>query len=99
MQATLTVNDGRALIELEGNFTYEAHREFKQTTTNAIAAPGITLIEIDFDKVGYMDSAALGMLLLLNERAAGRKVVLTNCRGTVRTVLDIANFSKIFEIR
>ncbi|WP_035060249.1 STAS domain-containing protein [Andreprevotia chitinilytica] len=99
MQANLVLTPGHALIQLNGNFTYESHREFKQTTTNALAADDVKEIELDFSNVGYMDSAALGMLLLLNERVDGRKVVLTNCKGTVKAVLDIANFSKIFEIR
>ncbi|SMC17897.1 anti-anti-sigma factor [Andreprevotia lacus DSM 23236] len=98
MQATLTLDAGRAVIALVGNFTYEAHREFKQVTTAAVAAEGVTELDIDFDQVVYMDSAALGMLLLLNERAAGRKIKLSNCRGTVKSVLDIANFGKIFQI-
>jgi translation initiation factor IF-2 len=28
-----------------------------------------------------------------------KKITLVNCKGTVKSVLDIANFGKIFEIR
>ena len=99
MQTVLSVNDNKAVIGLEGHFTFEAHRDFKEVTTNALAHEGVQSIELDLAGVDYLDSAALGMLLLLNERAAGRKVSLSNCKGTVKTVLDIANFGKIFEIR
>jgi len=46
-----------------------------------------------------MDSAALGMLLLFNERASGRRISLANCKASVAAVLDIANFGKIFDIQ
>lgn len=99
MQAALTFETRKAHIALSGNFTFEAHRDFKEATSGALSHEGLTEIEIDFDGVDYLDSAALGMLLLLNERAGGRKITLINCRGTVKAVLDIANFNKIFEIR
>jgi hypothetical protein len=40
------------------------------------------------------------MLLMLKERAdtAAKRIVLSDCRGTVRQVLDIANFGRIFSI-
>lgn len=98
MKATFTPQGQKAMIALEGSFTYESHREFKAATTNALTLEGLTEIEIDFSGVDYLDSAALGMLLLLNERAGGRKITLVNCQGTVKAVLEIANFNKVFEI-
>ncbi|MBM5573496.1 MULTISPECIES: STAS domain-containing protein [Deefgea] len=99
MQVNVRFDNNRAILALNGNFTFEFHREFKHATTSALQHPGLSDIEIDFSAVDYMDSAALGMLLLLNERAAGKKITLVNCKGTVKSVLDIANFGKIFEIR
>ncbi|WP_410498533.1 STAS domain-containing protein [Chitinibacter sp. S2-10] len=99
MQTESSFDQGRGRIKLSGTFTFESHREFKQASMAMLEHPGLVEIEIDFDAVDYMDSAALGMLLLFNERASGRKVTLVNCRGTVKSVLDIANFGKIFEIR
>jgi hypothetical protein len=41
------------------------------------------------------------MLMLLNERAKGvsKTVALLNTSGVVSQVLEVANFSKIFNIR
>jgi len=99
MQVNVRFDNNRAFLGLNGNFTFEFHREFKQATTTVLENPGVSEIEVDFSAVDYMDSAALGMLLLFNERAAGKKITLINCKGTVKSVLDIANFGKIFEIR
>jgi hypothetical protein len=40
------------------------------------------------------------MLLMLREKAeaVNKTVSLANCRGSVRQVLDIANFGKLFPI-
>jgi anti-anti-sigma regulatory factor len=40
------------------------------------------------------------MRLMLREKAqaANRKIVLSNCKGSVRQVLEIANFGKLFTI-
>ncbi|WP_028456699.1 STAS domain-containing protein [Chitinilyticum litopenaei] len=99
MQATMKQDGNKAIIALRGSFTFEVHREFKQVTNAALERNDVSTIELDLAEVDYMDSAALGMLLLLNERSNGRKITLVNCKGTVRSVLDIANFGKIFEIR
>ena len=31
-------------------------------------------------------------------KAAGKSIALTNCRGVVKQVLDIANFGKLFNM-
>ena len=51
--------------------------------------------------VQYIDSAALGILLLLRDRATSlnKQVELHNLQGTAKEVLEIANFQKIFTIR
>jgi len=57
-------------------------------------------INIDLGGVDYLESSALGMLLIAKERAAARNVhlQLTKCTGRVREILDIANFGKIFKL-
>ena len=47
-----------------------------------------------------MDSSALGMLMLLNERIGevGKTVTLYKPNQKVRHILDIANMGKLFKI-
>ena len=58
-------------------------------------------ILIDFRRTTYIDSAALGMLLMLRKsaEAAGKLVALINATGTVREILDIAHFETLFSMR
>lgn len=96
MEAHFSLADGIARIALTGDFTFEGHRPFKEASQQALGSPGVATLEIDFDHVEYMDSAALGMLLLLRERFGSRPIHLSHTRGTVRAVLDVANFSRLF---
>ena len=66
----------------------------------ALAETGARQIEVDLAGVGYVDSSALGMLLMLRDKArmVGRPVVIAGAQGSVRQVLEIANFAKLFSI-
>jgi anti-anti-sigma factor len=99
MQATMTIADGRATVKLQGRFDFNAHRDFRDAIDQAMAAPARE-VHIDMSAVDYLDSSALGMLLMLRDKAksASREVALTQCSGPVKQVLEIANFSKLFRV-
>lgn len=99
MQTNVTVSEDQAVVRLQGRFDFNAHRDFREAIDAALASPAKS-IAVDFGGVEYLDSSALGMLLMLRDRAKGiaREVTLTNCRGAVKQILDIANFGKLFSI-
>lgn len=99
MQATVTVAEGRAVMRLSGRFDFNSHRDFREAVDAVLAGPAKSIV-VDFGGVEYLDSSALGMLLMLRDRAKGaaREVTLTGCRGAVKQILDIANFGKLFAI-
>lgn len=96
MEAVTTIARNTARIELRGDFTYEAHRTFKMACQQVLGVEGVDQLEIDLAGVDYLDSAALGMLLLLNERFGQRSIRLLHAKGSVRAVLDMANFGRVF---
>jgi HptB-dependent secretion and biofilm anti anti-sigma factor len=99
MQTNVTSRDGSAVIVLQGRFDFNAHREFRDAVDRALkeAAP---VIKVDLTGVDYLDSSALGMLLMLRDKAkgAGKSVTLANARGAVKQVIEIANFGKLFQL-
>lgn len=101
MQVNLKTSGEAAVISLGGRFDFKVHHDFKRCSDAALKDAGVRRIEVNLDAVEYLDSSALGMLLLLREQAQGKglKVALRNCRGSVREILDIANFDKIFAIQ
>lgn len=98
MQVNLKTQGAAAVISLGGHFDFRIHHEFRRCSEAALRDGAVRSIEINLDAVDYLDSSALGMLLLLREQAQGRGmgVVLRNCRGAVREILDIANFGTLF---
>ena len=99
MQATLELAQPVAHIRLAGHFTWEGQRSFRQATVDTLAHADIEAIHFDLAGVQTMDSTALGMLLLLHERAQGRAIVLHGMRPEIRAMIDIANTGGIFELR
>ena len=100
MHTRLEQENGKAIIKLSGRFDFNSHREFRGSYESVLDNAQLRELVIDLAGVDYLDSSALGMLLLLRDRAtaASKAVSLENCRGNVRQVLDIANFGKLFKI-
>ena len=100
MRTSTMVSNGKAVVRLQGRFDFSAHRELRDSCGTLLAQEDVRELQLDMGELEYMDSSALGMLLLLKERAdaASKRVALQNCKGTVRQILDIANFGKIFSI-
>ena len=92
--------DGQATISLKGRFDFNTHREFRSAIDAAVADDKVKGVQLDLGGVEYLDSSALGMLLILRDKMdhAHKVLALANCRGSVRQVLDIANFGKLFNI-
>ena len=101
MRATVDKQDGKISIRLDGRFDFSAHRDFRESYSAGLDAPDVKEFEIDLARVEYVDSSALGMLLMLREKAqaANKSVALANCTGPVKKILDVANFNRLFAIR
>lgn len=99
MQTSIINRDGKTAIVLQGRFDFNAHREFRESVDQAIKELAREIV-VDLAGVDYLDSSALGMLLMLRDRAkgAGKEVALANACGSVRQVIDIANFGKLFTL-
>ncbi|ABM62922.1 STAS domain-containing protein [Halorhodospira halophila] len=91
-------NDGQTLVmSIQGFFDFSLHKDFRQAYKGV---EGVRRYVIDLSQTEYMDSSALGMLLLLRESASdqGAEVALRNCSREVRKILEIANFQRLFTI-
>ncbi|MDP1524340.1 MAG: STAS domain-containing protein [Rhodocyclaceae bacterium] len=100
MQIPVQHNDGKARIGLPHNFDTLAMPHFREAYNGAFDSTDITEIEIDFGNVHYIDSSALGGLLLLRQRAEAAALTITiiRCQPEVMKVLAMANFHRIFNI-
>jgi anti-anti-sigma factor len=99
MQIAVEKKGDVSRLILSGRFDFNSHREFRNAC-DGVLQEDISEIEVDFSRVDYLDSSALGMLLLLREKAnnVNKKVSLANCKGIVQQVLEVANFQKLFAL-
>lgn len=100
MQASILNESGKAVIKLVGRFDFNTHREFRSAYEPLVGDTSVRTVVVDFSGVDYLDSSALGMLLMLRDKLGGanKEVALAGVRGNVKQVLDIANFGKLFQI-
>lgn len=85
-------------IRMSGRFDFVVHREFKHSYENMLNDPTIHEIEVDMQQLDFLDSTALGMLMLLRERAllVSKPIVISNPSKNVFMLLDVANFDQLF---
>ncbi len=91
--------DGKELtIKVSGRFDFSAHQEFRQVYEGA--SPDIESYVVDMAEATYLDSSALGMLLLLRDHAGGdsANIKISNCNSDVKKILTISNFGQLFAI-
>lgn len=97
-----TYIDGNiARLAFKGRFEFSGHREFRRVSEEMVATHGINEVEVDLAQVDYLDSSALGMLLLLNKKCKEKQmsVSILNGKGIVADILRVAQFEKFFTIR
>lgn len=84
-------------IKISGRFDFSVQSEFRQAYENT---PPSNLFVLDFSEAEYMDSSALGMLLLLRDYAGGEdaRIEIKNPRPEIRNILEISNFQKLFKV-
>ena len=98
MSITRHIDEQKAqvTIAIEGRFDFAQHKAFRDAYRD-IDPKAMTFV-IDLFDSSYLDSSALGMLLLLREYAGSEKaqVRIIGSGEDVRRVLKIANFEKLF---
>ncbi len=84
-------------IVITGRFDFSLHAVFRDAYRNL---PSDTQFIIDLSQTIFMDSSAMGMLLLLREFAGEESadIRLLNCSPEVRKVLSISNLDKMFSL-
>jgi len=100
MQVEQKEAEGGFELILSGRFTFTDYPAFRRLVSDILERP-VSGYVIDLEKVEFIDSAGLGMLLLARDEAdrKGRSVELRGPQGQVKRVLNVARFGTLFNIR
>ncbi|CAA7612249.1 Anti-sigma-factor antagonist [Candidatus Terasakiella magnetica] len=91
-------NDGLH-VKTSGRMTHADHKGFRDIL-GRINEAGPTRVIFDLGEVEFLDSSALGMLLIVRDASvqSSRTVVLRGATGQVEKLMKIAKLHKYFEI-
>ena len=93
-------SDGKVVtICVSGQFNFSEYRNFRDAYQRSLTT-GASNYVIDLNGTEYMDSSALGMLLVLREQvgAENADIRIINCNAEIRKVFSIAHFDRLFRI-
>jgi anti-anti-sigma factor len=98
MSIIAKIDGGVLAIKVGERFDFASHKTFREASNQEVL--GLNRIEVDLAATDYLDSSALGMLLILRDKMKGNKdkVVIKGARADVKKILLIANFDKLFTL-
>lgn len=95
----ITLSEQDSFAALSGQLTFSDRERFRDMARRLVASARARLV-IDVSSLEFIDSAGLGMLLLLREEiAAGqREIVLRNAQGQVKRMFEVSRFDTLFVV-
>lgn len=99
VQADYNQAEDKLTIRISGQFNYGVHQDFSNAYKELMPSDRRKYV-IDLSSVEHIDSSALGMLLLLKERAGGSRADITLQGGSsaIKKILDISGFKHLFKV-
>lgn len=93
------MNQEIKVVKLSGIINTTNSLELRENITH-LADSGIKIVLVDCQEVTFMDSSALGSLVLAFKtlRASGTKLFLCSINEQVRILFELTGMDKVFEI-
>lgn len=98
MSITSSMEGTTLTIAIEGRFDFSTHLEFRRAYEEADGKPDKYIVDLKF--ATYLDSSALGMLLLLRDYVGDDQanISIIHCNDEVKKILAISKFEQLFTI-
>ncbi len=99
ISSQLTEDGSKLEITVTDRFDFSQHKAFRDAY-GSVSLDGLEIV-IDLAQARAMDSSALGMLLVLRERAGGGRsnISLVGMNPNIASVLAVSRFEKLFQLR
>lgn len=101
MELWMTTSGATQKVTMSGRFVFADNFIFKPLMELAQNNSNLKSIDIDLNQLQFVDSAGMGMLLLLRDECEKRsiRIVLLHPQGQVQKMLDISRFDQLFIIQ
>lgn len=88
------------ILQLPERFDFGYHNKFTEQYQTRLDDESVTEITLDFSLVGYLDSSALGMMVMFQKKAKSQNVPvkIKGAKDSAKEILQIANFDRLFNI-
>jgi anti-anti-sigma factor len=95
MNITHETIEGYRILHLDGRFDFGARKTFKEAVD--VAMEGGNPIVLNLEKVTFVDSSALGLLVISHQNLKNKQIsfYLLNPQTYVKQVLGLANIGKM----
>ena len=99
MDYNVSQQNNKVVVHLNGQFVFTDNQKFRQILELA-NQDNVRAVELNFAHVDFIDSAGLGMLLLLRDQCQARNVnvAITGATGQVERIFVISKFDQLFSI-
>jgi len=92
-----------SVLQLPNRFDFQHHVVFTAAYEQALSDKNVSDLQLDFSRVDYLDSSALGMMVLLAKKARDSDTVIKleviGADGAALDILEMANMSKFYQIK
>ena len=99
MSVTSNMDGSTLTIAVSDKFDFSVHQDFRLSYETKNPKPSAFVV--DLGNTTYLDSSALGMLLLLRDFAGENNgnIKIVNCNEDIKKILEISNFEQLFQIQ
>ncbi len=100
ISSTMSPDNKVLTIKVDGRFDASSLDEFRKCYEN-LPHEAPDRYNVDLKNAIYLDSSALGMLLVLRDYAGGEnaRITITNCSPEVKKIFTISSFEQLFTIQ
>lgn len=91
--------DRTITVKLSGQFTSKDSVHFR-TILTLLHNDKLETFTLDFEALEFIDSSALGMLLMLRDEAEKKRVYLelSHTHGHIRKMFEVTKFNQLFNL-
>ncbi|MFW0777081.1 MAG: STAS domain-containing protein [Rickettsiales bacterium] len=97
MEYKVQHKDNNIRVLFSGQLTFADNQKFKEMLS-LLDQDGLKFFELDFTDTSFIDSAGLGMLLLLRDQCQNKHINISihSAHGQVEKVFMISKFDQLF---